>query len=147
MAHFYGSIKGCAKTEGTRRGTKKTGLSAHVRGWDVGVRVELAHVAGVDVVTVFRTGGSNGAESSALLCFDTKGNLSLGPAAVQTAQPEAPDPQPEDLHCLSISKGCMESQPCVCACRGCKAARAEGGRGTATSDGPTARRIGKVAHD
>jgi hypothetical protein len=58
MAHFYGSIRGKAKTQGTRCGTKNGGMSAHIRGWRIGARVELRHVDGKDVVQVFATNGS-----------------------------------------------------------------------------------------
>lgn len=60
MAHFYGSMDGVGKTTRTATGTKNTGLSAHVRGWDLGVYVDLRVDAdGKDVIEVYRTGGSN----------------------------------------------------------------------------------------
>jgi len=44
MAHFYGSMQGGRReTETTRTGTKASGISAHVRGWNVGVSVSLEH--------------------------------------------------------------------------------------------------------
>lgn len=60
MAHFYGDLKGQAKTIATRRGSKTSGLSGHLRGWNIGVRVELTHRNGVDVIEVYQTNGSNG---------------------------------------------------------------------------------------
>ncbi len=59
MAQFYGDVQG-NRGQATRMGTKGSGMSAHIRGWNVGVRVELSHEGGVDVVRVFRTAGSNG---------------------------------------------------------------------------------------
>ena len=38
MSHFYGNMKG-NRGEITRCGAKSSGLRAHVRGWEVGVRV------------------------------------------------------------------------------------------------------------
>lgn len=60
MSHYYGSISnGVSKTNVTRRGFKTQGMSAHVRGWDVGVQIEVDHVNGKDVFKVYKTGGSN----------------------------------------------------------------------------------------
>lgn len=58
MAHFYGSMKG-DRREVTRCGTKNSGHQAHIRGWNVGARVELDHVEGQDRVRIYKTGGSN----------------------------------------------------------------------------------------
>jgi hypothetical protein len=58
MAHFYGSMTGNRGTA-NRCGTKNSGLDAHIRGWDIGIRVNLRHINGKDVVTVYKTGGSN----------------------------------------------------------------------------------------
>lgn len=63
MAHFYGTINGAAKTMASRTGTKNSGIESHIRGWDIGCRVFVSHCNGLDVVTVYRTGGSNGATS------------------------------------------------------------------------------------
>ena len=41
MAHFYGKLNGRAKTLATRCGTKNSGITALLNGWDVGVYVEL----------------------------------------------------------------------------------------------------------
>ena len=59
MARFYASIQG-NRGEATRMGTKTSGIGGHIRGWNVGARIEIRHVAGKDVVQVYRTGGSNG---------------------------------------------------------------------------------------
>jgi hypothetical protein len=58
MAQFYANIQG-NRGEATRMGTKSSGLSGHIRGWNVGARVEVSHEDGHDVVRVYRTGGSN----------------------------------------------------------------------------------------
>ncbi len=60
MSHFYVSAQG-ARGPVTRTGTKSSGIDAHVRGWDSGVKV-LASVdsEGNDSFDVYRTSGSNG---------------------------------------------------------------------------------------
>ncbi len=60
MAHFYGEIEGQARTTATRRGSKNSGISAHVRGWDIGVWVQCyVDDKGEDRVSIRLTGGSN----------------------------------------------------------------------------------------
>lgn len=63
MAQFYASMQG-NRGQATRMGTKNSGLTAHVRGWNIGVRVCLTHRDGEDVVTIYRTNGSNGHSSA-----------------------------------------------------------------------------------
>lgn len=60
MSQYYGSIQGQAVTEATRRGSKSGGLTAHIRGWDCGVKVLCSwdDEAQEDVIEVYRTGGS-----------------------------------------------------------------------------------------
>lgn len=41
-----------------RLGSKQSGAWGHIRGWNIGVAVEIDHVDGHDVVKVYRTGGS-----------------------------------------------------------------------------------------
>ena len=69
VSRFYGSLEGMARTSATRRGSAGSGVSAHVRGWDLGARVTVGAVdehAGRleggtrDGFTVYATGGSNG---------------------------------------------------------------------------------------
>jgi hypothetical protein len=57
MAHFYASIQG-NRGEATRMGSKDSGITGHIRGWNVGARVDVAHVDGRDVVRIYRTLGS-----------------------------------------------------------------------------------------
>ena len=64
MSHFYGSMKG-SRGEVTRCGDTKSGISAHLRGWNVGVRVVCFHEDGVDMIQVYRTCGSNDLRPSA----------------------------------------------------------------------------------
>jgi hypothetical protein len=61
-------------------GTAKSGLSGHIRGWDVGVQVYLdVDSNGDDVVEVYRTGGSNGFTSDRLIATITQNTLTLHP--------------------------------------------------------------------
>jgi len=76
MAHFYASIKG-GRSEKTACGTKNSGMSGHIRGWDIGGKVtasfnEMHDTNAIDFVL---TGGSNNSESLGLslhVCMNTK---------------------------------------------------------------------------
>ena len=61
MSRFYGSLKGQAKSTATRRGSVSSGVSAHVRGWDMGIWVGVGECpyCGKDYFEVHETGGSN----------------------------------------------------------------------------------------
>jgi len=60
MAHFYGDLQG-TRGEATRSGTKNSGISAHVRGWNIGARVQcFVNDQGEDCVSIRLTSGSNG---------------------------------------------------------------------------------------
>lgn len=59
MAQFYGETQG-NRSVTSRMGTKNSGLWGHIRGWEVGVRVEMIHVNGEDRAVVTLTSGSNG---------------------------------------------------------------------------------------
>lgn len=69
MSHFYGSIQG-NRGEATRGGTKDSGIYGHIRGWNVGVRVDVDHDAdkGQDIAVVRATGGSNGSAGE-IICY------------------------------------------------------------------------------
>lgn len=68
MSRFYGSIDGRAKTTATREGTSKSGIQAHIRGWNVGVEVRcFVDKDNHDVCEIFQTGGSNNPSSKAIL--------------------------------------------------------------------------------
>lgn len=59
MSRFYASIQG-ARGEATRQGHANTGITGHIRGWNIGARVDMSvDEAGNDVVRVFKTGGSS----------------------------------------------------------------------------------------
>ena len=61
MAHFYGEIEGQARTTATRRGSKNSGISAHVRGWEIGAGVQwFVNDEGGGSVSIRLTSGSNG---------------------------------------------------------------------------------------
>jgi len=60
MARFYGEIQGKAKTKASRLGTEKSGLIAHIRGWNVGVFIRCeVDEDGKDTLRIYRTKGSN----------------------------------------------------------------------------------------
>jgi hypothetical protein len=58
VSHFYGDLTGSRGTT-TRTGTSNSGISAHPRGWDVGVLVNGQDDGDGDVFHVYATGGSN----------------------------------------------------------------------------------------
>lgn len=67
MSRFYGNMKG-ARGETTRCGNAISGIHGHLRGWDIGVKVEVRENAyGEDIVEVWLTGGSNGSCPSLFL--------------------------------------------------------------------------------
>ena len=67
MAQFYGSIQG-NKGVATRMGTKSSGLEAHIRGWNKGIRVKMrVNDKGEDEAVVYLTAGSNGHEFDTIL--------------------------------------------------------------------------------
>ena len=72
MSRFYGSLTGSAKTTATRCGSVSSRVSAHVRGWDIGVRgsVYACRECGADRIKAYRTQGSNGSVLDDLLVFD-----------------------------------------------------------------------------
>ena len=61
MAHFYANIQG-SRGEATRLGTKNSGITGHIRGWNVGARVDCSYSTETnnDIVKVYPTAGSNG---------------------------------------------------------------------------------------
>lgn len=67
MARFYGSLD-TQNGSSTRTGTVAGGLSGHVRGWAVGVRVDARVADGdTDTLEVYATHGSNGGGHAVLL--------------------------------------------------------------------------------
>jgi len=61
MSRFYGSMHG-SRGEVTRQGTPNSGITAHIRGWNVGVRTQVRNEDGEDVIYIYLTSGSNGSE-------------------------------------------------------------------------------------
>jgi hypothetical protein len=58
VARFLASIQG-GRGEATRLGTVGSGISAHARGWDLGVRVDGRAIGERDAFAVAISGGSN----------------------------------------------------------------------------------------
>ena len=73
MAHFYATVTSNRKPI-TKCGTKNSGMQAHIRGWDLGCKVEISHdeETGEDWVFVYRTDGSNGQNEEILTKFSKK---------------------------------------------------------------------------
>lgn len=66
MAQFRAIIRG-HRGEVSRLGSKQSGMVAHVDGWHTGATVRISHVDGRDLVSVYRTGGSNANSSERLV--------------------------------------------------------------------------------
>lgn len=62
MSRFYASIQGSrGEATRTRQGTPKSGITGHLRGWDVGIEVMgFVDRDGNDTFEVWLTSGSNG---------------------------------------------------------------------------------------
>lgn len=71
MSQFYASIQG-NRGEATRMGTKNSGIYGHIRGWNIGVIINIDHVDGKDNVRVFKTAGSNGGCNEELIAEFTE---------------------------------------------------------------------------
>ena len=69
MSHFYSTVEGSSRTVATRAGTKDSGISGHIRGWNVGIQVYGRYdpETGEDVFEVYSTGGSNNSSTRELL--------------------------------------------------------------------------------
>lgn len=70
MSRFYAEIHGSAQTSATRCGSASSGISGHIRGWDVGVAVEGEQdyeSPASDRFYVYATSGSNGTYGRLLL--------------------------------------------------------------------------------
>jgi hypothetical protein len=72
MAHFYGEIQG-NRGAATRAGSKNSGFKAHIRGWNIGVRIHCdVDYDGNDVIHVYKTSGSNGSKSDVRIATITE---------------------------------------------------------------------------
>ena len=59
MARFYGDVQG-NRGEATRMGTPSSGISAHIRGWSIGIKVSCyVDEDGRDFCEAYPTGGSS----------------------------------------------------------------------------------------
>ena len=75
MSRVYASIQG-SKGEATRQGTPKSGISGHIRGWNLGVRVRIdVNKEGIDVVQIALTSGSNNKKHMKLIGKFTEEDL------------------------------------------------------------------------
>lgn len=76
MAQFYGEIQGFAKTHASRRRSKSSGLWSHIRGWNIGVEVNVKHddKTGYDVISIYKTGGSNDSNRKELITEISEGD-------------------------------------------------------------------------
>lgn len=82
MSRFYGSLQG-TRGEATRQGSANSGLRAHIRGWDVGIKVYAKDVNGKDVFDVYVSSGSNGKHSDIFIGtagLDENGKPTFQPA-------------------------------------------------------------------
>lgn len=80
MSQFYADIQG-NRSERTCTGTKSSGLTGHIRGWNIGARVEVSYNADLDrdEVRVSLTGGSNRSTLDRNLgCWYRDGDLFTG---------------------------------------------------------------------
>ncbi len=57
MAQFRATIEG-TRGPASRLGTKDSGLLVTANGWNIGVRVDLDHINGEDIITICLTAGS-----------------------------------------------------------------------------------------
>jgi len=73
MARYKADISG-ARGSASRLGTVSSGIEAHVRGWDIGVRVygcPNSDADSEDGFTLYVTGGSNNSSDRVLIGFVT----------------------------------------------------------------------------
>jgi len=59
MSRFYSTVSNRKSTQ-TKCGHATDGLSAHIRGWNIGVQVDIIeNEEGKDEIRIFKTSGSN----------------------------------------------------------------------------------------
>lgn len=61
MARLYGSMHGQGKTTRTCIGSASSGISAHIRGWNIGVHIDIEGDPNTekDRISIYSTHGSN----------------------------------------------------------------------------------------
>ncbi len=74
MAQFRATIQGNRK-EASRLGTKDSGITATIDGWDDGVLVVVDHIDGKDVFQIYSSGGTNGQDTGGLIATIKDGRI------------------------------------------------------------------------
>lgn len=78
MAHFYGSLSGMAHRKTvTRTGSKRSGVKAHVCGWDIGGMAYTENLPEGDCVHLRVTQGSNNPSQESVGMLATNGEISF----------------------------------------------------------------------
>ena len=64
MSQFYASVTGSRGSTVTKTGDKQTGIFAHIRGWNIGIKVDCTYdkETDKDIIRVYKTSGSQGAK-------------------------------------------------------------------------------------
>lgn len=66
MSRFFGEIKSSAtKTVASKKGQRD--LVAHIRTWNMGIEIECLREGLTNVITVYKTGGSNDSQRKEVL--------------------------------------------------------------------------------
>ncbi len=74
MSRFYASISGQSQTSATRRGSEKSGIEGHIRGWHIGIRVNgYVNKDGKNCFDIYQTGGSSQSTSEKLIAEIVEG--------------------------------------------------------------------------
>lgn len=94
MSHFYGSMIG-KSGEATRSGTVASGMTAHVRGWDAGVKVAAYDYEGCDTFAIYATHGSNDPNTGIIIGWVKRIVTPLGESVIFEAAPANDTPQLE----------------------------------------------------
>lgn len=75
MARFIGNMQG-QRGEASRLGSTKSGIQAHIRGWNIGIKVNgYVDDKGNDLFEVYLTSGSNGRKNGKLIGTFTEFSL------------------------------------------------------------------------
>jgi len=94
MSRFYGSMKG-NRGEVTRCGTYVSGITAHCRGWDVGVRVEVNRdPEGGDRCHIYSTSGSNNSSGERLILTVKRDKITYDALGLEETEQSEQAPPP-----------------------------------------------------